>query len=560
MKNSISAIAAAASTIITVKAATVQLPEDFNIFFSNKITTEAAASLRFEDRNILLEDGTVITPVQLKRKDNIMDLREAQPDKNCMTAAAVGIMHAEKPCTIRVGMGIDWWFDCYCNGQYIFSTPSSGNGSWPPSIDDYVFDIPLRAGRNELVIFTRSGAGGWKMALGNQQGHADPHKIRRQPLPAEVLYGPYLTNPGTDSVTISYVVQGRQPMELEYRKKGNKIWKKMQLLRGGQLIDDSPVMRFDLKDLTPATVYEYRGLKRVGNELRDAEPDIVRTFKTFDKKAHDYSFWIMADTQPGRKCDKLNILRKILNSRQELHNADMFIHLGDFHGPIDDIELDIFDSFLKLIPPYQQIVPLRGNHEFDGKQAGRYLKYLASKDGKSYQAFKLGNVFFIVLDTGHHLSKDSDNCYQCYTGLNELDTLLEEQTAWLKEVVKTKDFADSEYRLVFGHVAPHSQQDSFNHMLPRLRKMTEGLFKGNPAKYPIDLWFAGHIHRYQAIPGTDEWQFPVITLGGGAGKSFPGAAILVEIKNKKLYITAFDTNGEINDKFSMEDRQLKKIE
>ncbi|MBE6402722.1 MAG: metallophosphoesterase family protein [Lentisphaerae bacterium] len=532
-------------------------PQEFKVFLSDKITTENAASLRFEDDVLLLDEKTQIPAQKVKIDGNILDLRKLDPGKKFQFAAITAAVYADKPGKLRMGMGADWWFDCYCNGKFVFGTTQSGNLFWPPTVTSFVFELPLRAGRNELTIFTRSGIGGWTVAVGEPPADAQLNKPRQLPLPAKVLYGPYLTNPGADSITVSYVIQGRQPLELEYRKKGNKVWKKIQILRGGQLLDEGPVMRFDLKDLAPDTVYEYRALKRVGTELRQSEPDEVRTFRTFSSKNQNFSFWIMADTQTDN-FSKLKHLKNLLDKRRELAKADMFLHLGDFSSNQDDIELSLFDSFLKLIPKHQLIVPMRGNHEFDGAQSGRYLKYLASKDNKSYQAFRIGNIFFIILDTGHHLPKDSKNSFQKFTGLNELDTLLAEQTAWLKEVVKSKDFAEADYRMVFAHIAPHSQRDEFNHMLPRLRKMTRDVFKGNPAPYPVDLWFAGHTHVYKVTPADKEWNFPVIIPGGGARKFVNGVAVLVKVKNNQIFIETMDSDGKTRDKFELKNKSLLK--
>ena len=528
-------------------ALATELPTDFKVFFSNNITPEISSMLRFEDDELILADGTKISAVTVKRTADL-NLREAQPDKTVKYAAAVGAIYAGRPQTLRIGMGADWWFDCYCNGKYIYGTTDSGNGSWPPRSTDYIFDLPLRAGRNDLVIFTRSGVGGWNLVMDVQNDSKEVNLPKLSDVKPKIVFGPYLTNPGNTTATISCVVRGRQPLELQYRKKGESIWQKKQILRGGQLLDEGPVMRFDLENLQPGSIYEYRLLKRTGPDLRTAEPGAVQEFRTFDKKGENFSFWIMADTHKS-KIDKLAMLQQLLNSRPELQKADMFVHLGDISSNMDDIELALFDSFLKGIPAHQPIVAVRGNHEFDGEQAGRYMKYLGSREHKSYQAFKLGNIFFIALDTGHHLPKDSTNSFQKYTGLNELDTLLAEQTLWLQEVVKTPEFRNADCRIVFAHVAPHAQVDSFKHMIPRLQKMTAPLFKGSPAKYPVDLWFAGHTHVYKVAPADKNWQFPVLIPGGGARKAGDAAAVLVKVKNNTVYLETIHSNGTTNDRF-----------
>ena len=539
------------SPVPAVPQIPLELPEQFHVFYSDGITKELAATLRFEDDKLILPDGTAVPRRNIRRNGEEIDFLASCPDPGIRYAALSGTITAAKPCRTRLGIGVDWWFDCYCNGQHIFGTTDSGNGVWPPAVDNYIFDLPLRAGRNELVIFTRRGTGSWKVVIGAPPGLDDPDPAMPSEPPSAVLYGPYLTNPGPDRATVSYVVQGRQPLELEYRKKGARTWRKLRHLRGGQLIDEGPVVRFDLTGLEHDTVYQYRALRRLPREFRLAEPDPVREFRTFGPGTREFSFWMMSDTHVPKRA-KLKLLRNLLEKRPELAKADLFFHLGDFNSYLDNIQREVFESFLKLIPAGQFITALRGNHEFDGWQATHFLKYLSSPEQTSYHAFRIGDIFFIGLDTGHHLPKDSKNSFQRYTGLNELDTLLEEQKEWLGKIVRSKAFKTAKYRIVMGHVAPHSHPDEFKHMVPRLRRMTAEFFRGNPAAYPIDVWIAGHTHRYQVSPAAPNWRFPLLVLGGGSKKHYEGAAFYCKVDEKGIRIEAIDTDGQTTAKFQLD--------
>ena len=544
-----------AAALFTCSAATeksllkVDMFDEFHVFCSNAVTSEAAQVLRYEDKVLVLEDGTKIEAQTLKKNGELIDFRTICSDKAVKIAAAVTAVYADKPGTVRIGAAADWWFECYCNGRYVFANPSSGNGFWPPKSDQYIFDVPLRAGRNDLVFLVRGGAGGWQLATDVKPDAIDPDKPAPQKVTPKILYGPYLTNPGTTQMSISCVVQGRQPLELLYRKKGNKKWLKKQILIGGQLNDFAPVMRFDLKELQPATTYEYKILRRLPPEYRASEESKIYEFKTFSDKPQEFSFWLMADSHLPKRA-KLARVRNLLEKRPELGKADMFVHLGDFASYHDNFQHEVFDSFLKVIPPEQKIVTLRGNHEFDGAEATRYLSYLGTMENKSYQAFSAGNVFFIALDSGHHLPPDSDNPFQRYTALNELDTLITEQTSWLEKITASKECANAKYRIVFSHSAIHSHADSFDYMVPRLQKMVEKFFKGNPAKCPISLLFAGHVHKYMTATPDNKWTFPELTLGGGGKKTFSGAAFYVKVKPSGITVEAIDADGVTHEKFT----------
>lgn len=523
--------------------------DEFHVFCSNDLTADNAAVLRYEDKVMVLDNGKKIPAVKLQKNGELLDFRTVCSDKNINIAAAVTAVYADKPGTMRVGAGADWWFECYCNGRFVFANPASGNGFWPPKSDQYIFDIPLRDGRNDVVFLVKGGAGAWQLAVAEHPEIENPDLPPSARVESKILYGPYLTNPGTTQISISYVVQGRQPLELLYRKKGNKKWLKKQILVGGQLNDFAPVMRFDITGLQPDTAYEYKVLRRLPPEFRAFEESKVREFKTFSDKPQEFSFWLVGDTHLTKR-GKLERVGKLMQKRPELAKADMFVHLGDFASYIDNFKQEVFASCLKLIPHEQKIVTMRGNHEFDGAEARHYLTYLGSMENRSYQAFTAGNVFFIVLDSGHHLPKTSNNPYQRYTALNELDTLIEEQQQWLEKVVQSPEFAQAKYRIVLAHSAVHSHKDSFNYIVPRLQKMVSKFFKGNPARYPIHLWFAGHVHKYIAAPPAKDWQFPTLTVGGGSSqKPFPGAAFFVQVKKGRIYVEAIDSDGNTHDKF-----------
>ena len=193
------------------------------------------------------------------------------------------------------------------------------------------------------------------------------------------------------------------------------------------------------------------------------------------------------------------------------------------------------------------IVGARGNHEFEGTEAQQWVDHFQYKNGKSYGMFRMGEVCYIILDTGHHLGKNSRNPHIVYTGLNQLDTLLEEQRKWLQEVVKTPEYQTAKFRIAMAHVAPHGQKDSFRYMVPRTQKMVEAVFKNS--KYPLDLWLAGHTHVYKKIAAHPEWNFPVVVVGGGGpnAEKRPGLALFFDVQPGKITMKALNADGSVCD-------------
>lgn len=529
----------------------VVLPAEWKLFRSDFFTSQDAAAARFEDDFLIPFQGkNKIKPVILKPA-KILDLTLGKKHARENRAILAGVIYSEKPQTIYVGFGADWWIDGFCNGAYIGGTDVGGNDNWPSSAQDRVFPLNLRAGRNDLTFFVTPGTGSWGVAVDFFAKCDDPDiPPRRLPEPG-IAFPPYITNLAEDSVTITYLLNGRQPLQLEYRQAGTKEWSTMSKLRGGQIIDEKPILQFKLTGLKPDTTYEYRALRRVPPYYFGASREKIHTFRTWSGKSQSYTFFLMGDTQDTSKKKNLARMRIVQKAFPEVKKCSFFVHVGDFHGVINHFRNDVFDSVLKTIPSEMYIVAARGNHEFEGAEAQQWVDHFSYSTGKSYGMFRAGEVCYIVLDTGHHLGKYSRNSHNVHMGLNYLDTLLEEQTAWLKEAVKSPEFQTAKFRIAIAHVAPHGQSDSFKHMVPRTQKMVQDVFKNS--KYPLDLWLAGHTHVYKRTPSHPEWNFPVIVVGGGGpnAEKRPGLALLFDVQPGKITMKALNADGSVCDTFEL---------
>ena len=69
------------------------------------------------------------------------------------------------------------------------------------------------------------------------------------------LHGPYLTNPGSGTMTVSMVSREVCAMGIEYREKGTESWTREWITIYGMLDYSSRNHSFHLKGLKPATEY-----------------------------------------------------------------------------------------------------------------------------------------------------------------------------------------------------------------------------------------------------------------------------------------------------------------
>lgn len=67
---------------------------------------------------------------------------------------------------MQIGCGADWFFEFIVNGVPVYDTLRYGNESIAYSIENHVFDIPVRKGRNLVVVRLLSGSQGWRFFYG----------------------------------------------------------------------------------------------------------------------------------------------------------------------------------------------------------------------------------------------------------------------------------------------------------------------------------------------------------------------------------------------------------
>jgi hypothetical protein len=66
---------------------------------------------------------------------------------------------------VTVGASADWWMAWYVNGERVFDTLQSGNGGGY-AVGDHVFQMPLKRGKNLVMVRVDSGSQGWKILIG----------------------------------------------------------------------------------------------------------------------------------------------------------------------------------------------------------------------------------------------------------------------------------------------------------------------------------------------------------------------------------------------------------
>src|SRR5699024_4853818 len=83
-----------------------------------------------------------------------------------------------------------------------------------------------------------------------------------------------------------------------------------------------------------------------------------------------------------------------------------------------------------------------------------------------------------------------------------------EQALWLENVMTSKAYRKSPFKVVLMHIPPFHSGDWHGTM--HCRELFAPLFE----KYNVDVVISGHTHRYGIHKPNDEHSFPIV-IGGG---------------------------------------------
>lgn len=260
--------------------------------------------------------------------------------------------------------------------------------------------------------------------------------------------------------------------------------------------------------LEPGTTYRYRILMNgvVSAEHRDhiaftagwgneVRRDITKV-TTLSKEYDEVKFAMVNDMH-----EQDSVFRTLFPDAKGKY--DFVCFNGDMTST-NDYEEDIMKYYLKsaskLFGAYTPIMFVRGNHEYRGNAAIKYLEYMETPTGKTYYSYNYGDHFFIVLDGGED-KHDSDIRN---LGIMITEDYVKQEAEWLKEVVRSEEFVNAKTRIVFCHMQPgengwHGQRTISKYLVPILNEAG------------IDVMLCGHIHKYKYYaPGTTSANFPVI--------------------------------------------------
>lgn len=529
----------------------ISLASDFQVFLQGDLSSKTALDLSKGSNKFPCESA------KIKNDGNFIDFAKlAKVDK--ITHRQAGIMlaqiHAEKEQLIYLGIGADWYFELYLNGELIYNC-SQGN-LFAVAKNNYKIPLKVKKGENLLALRVLSGSKGWGIFCNIVQNEVALSHI------------PWVVKSDIGSATINFMTNKAMAAFLEYRKEGEAGWIRLKNSKTGLLRTDTNLHVFELNNLLEDTVYEFRAVLAPDRHFNFEYPQKIYRFRSLGHKKDNYKLFLVGDTQ----IDSEDLKKTWDNFKKntEINNCDFFVHIGDTANFIGNAEEQLLTSTLDILQSERELLPnlimVRGNHEYLGNEALKFVDFFGGKNGKNYYSFQAGKVFFIVLDSGCDHAYSKVKYHPFYAYLDD-DALIQEQRNFLREVVKKTDFQNSEFRVVLSHapgVIPSRMTDTIN-------KICNGILWGEDIDNQIDLYVAGHTHRYcrsvqkgsnaqrafcreGILPLNDKTNKLIYIVNDGpyTGKGLDISGILFSFSNGKITVEAMDVNGKIFDHFEID--------
>lgn len=532
----------------------LELKNEWKLFLGDGVDDAAVPYADYRD-SIPLPDGKILHAQKLILPDDgKFDLNiicgERAPAGT--PALLVNIIDSGDGRPMQIGVGVDWWFTAYLNGEPLYSTlKSGGNQNAVPEKTDHVFNLPVKKGRNIFTLLTLAGSSTRKHAIG-----AVPFRDLT-PKTAELRNCPYIVNPVHGGCTIRFSSQGKMAGGILLRKQGDSEFTSKWQTLTGILRRDLELHSVTLRELEPGAQYEFKILLQYSDTNAIHELPEIYTF-TAPGGRGGFSSFITGDTQlmPEHRQTMMEKLFSFPGAAE----ADFFIHIGDAGSTFNNFEPDYFDGLMDVfanhtLPRRPVYIPLRGNHEFYGKECVEYAKYFGAGDGNTFQAFRRGDTFFLVLDSGPEKSAGpfAPGAYIFIMW----EEYWQKQCEFVQKTVESEAFKTAKFRVVLSHATPAMTAEEW---------CTDLFARTVLKEHKIHLWMGGHVHAYRrTIPGTnfywtnqpgysgkspasgEDFPYPVVTIDGPHATGTELSGSILNCTEDYLELVSFSPEGEVFD-------------
>ncbi|WP_187444087.1 metallophosphoesterase family protein [Sphingobacterium phlebotomi] len=353
------------------------------------------------------------------------------------------------------------------------------------------------------------------------------------PTPHQFIIPPYLQALTPTGVSLLSITSRPAYTWIMYGKE--QLSDKAHAVEDGMVQANNTLSSIRIADLQPDTVYYYQVISKeiisfapykleYGEEIKSE----IYTFRTPKTDADTVSALVLNDIhdRPESYATMFRLAHQLPYEFVVL-NGDLFNYQTDEKQVIEHLLHPCTELFASEKP----FVLNRGNHETRGRFARNLKQYFDYLEGKYYQAFRQGPIFWIMLDTG----EDKPDDEPVYAGIVDYDNYRKEQATWLEQVMQTKDYQQAPFKVVVMHIPPFHSGDW--HGTLHCRELFSPLFD----KYQVDVVLSGHTHRYGIYKPQPDHTYHIVI--GGSPKEGNRTMTHVAADRKSLTINMIKDDG-----------------
>jgi len=482
---------------------------------------------------------------------NLDELCCNKPVPNQSEGVLYATIKLDKDTNAILGMGCDWCFEAYCDGNLLKSTYPTGNGQSYIFPTNHRINFMVTKGEHLLAIRVRRGQDSWDFACCYCPVVPPPEP--------ELSCGPWLTNPDIGLMTVNFTSSTELGCGVQYRILGTKDWQKTWHQRQGQCLKRT-FHKVKLKDLKPGARYEYQVIAIHPDKYVPVPISKIISFQVPSDKAANFSFFFTADLQ--FELDKQHEIFGRMLAASEANSCDFFVLGGDVNSaflPMDVIR-GPFAQLCNCGAASKAILYVRGNHEMRGNYSDQFLDYFASNIETTYDLLRFGDTAFLLLDAWEDKNAHTPGHPYCQWNLDQVFYL--QETEWFNKAMTDEKWTGAKRRIVVCHGAPYSHSDRYKSISQFTQKLTDIFFEGASPSFNINMWLTGHVHNYmRSIPGTDEiaspehpstphkegysYKYPVLTVAGPGKYPFQASCFRVDADALGFTVRSWDDKGQL---------------
>lgn len=349
----------------------------------------------------------------------------------------------------------------------------------------------------------------------------------------KVVHGPWIQNVTETSFTVLWTTEERALCWVEVAPDDGTAWEQAsrphyyRAVSGRKLV--GKFHSVEITGLEKATSYRYR---IVGQPILDDSNPYAADYKAtcVARKVKVHKVKTLDHSAPTCKFSMVNDMHfndkryATLMGGMDKDNTDFIVLNGDivsFSNYQDTLIKHTFDPIRQYAADFP-VFFARGNHETRGMEFYLLPQAFPTNTGEFYYSFRQGPVAFLVLDAGEDKPDDSPE----YSGQAAFDQYRLKQLEWLKQVIKTPEFANAPKKVCIMHVPAFDEPDAWYSQHWIAQNFTPVLNEAG-----IDLMLGGHHHKYIfAQPGKYGNNFPIVANSNTERLDFRATADKISIK------------------------------